>query len=322
MRKTKKKSYVTVAKPFLMAVIVVLIAAATVYGVVTGYSFFNWYNTSFNVATTQDGEVIEGDAVEGDRVNILLIGVDKSENLSDTIMLVSVDSANKKVSVMSILRDTRVDIVGEGAYKINALISTKNKERATINAVKALTGDVPINYYVTVKTKAFRDVIDLLDGVEYDVPHVPNKFSNGRRGMYYEDPFQDLHIAIKEGKQVLDGEDAEGLVRFRDGYAQADEERVKVQQDFLREVAKQKLSVKYINRIPQMYRVAKKNIKTNIKPTEVFTLAKAILGMDMDDIATFSLPGEAAYVGGASYFIADTKETAEIMREYFMDPEE
>lgn len=322
MRKHRKKSYTTVPYPLIIIIAAVMLVTATVSGVVCGSEFYKWYNTAFNLSETVDGDVIEGDVVVGDRINVLLMGVDKSTLLSDTIMLVSIDTKDKKVAIMSILRDTRIVIGGTSSYKINSLIGTSNKEQATIEAVKSLTGGVPINYYVTVQTQAFRDVIDILGGVEYDVPHVPNKFSNGRRGMYYDDPYQDLHIALPEGLQVLDGEAAEGLVRFRYGYANADEERVKVQQDFIKELVKQKLNIKYVNKVPEMYDTAKENIRTNMSPATAFGIAKAMVDMDKTDISTFSMPGSAQYINNVSYFIADTAETREIIEEYFMDSED
>jgi len=323
MKKNKKNRYTSVPYPVIVIIAAVMFTVATVCGVVCGTEFYTWYNNSFNLSTTVEGDVIEGDIVEGERINILLMGVDKSGLLSDTIMLVSIDTDDKQVATMSVLRDTRV-LMGGYSYKINSLIGTKNKEQATIQAVKSLTGGVPINYYVTVKTQAFRDVIDILGGVEFDVPHVPNWHSNGRRGMYYEDPYQDLHIAIPEGLQILDGEAAEGLVRFRDGYANADEERVKVQQEFLKELVKQKLSLKHVKKVPEMYDVAKANIRTNMAPATVFGIAKAMVDMDTTTgIHTFSMPGGAEYVGDTSYFIADVAETRELIEEYFMDsPEE
>lgn len=322
MKKRKKNPYTSVPYPVIVIIAAIMFTVATVCGVVCGTEFYTWYNNSFNLSTTVEGDVVEGDAVKGERVNVLLMGVDVSGLLSDTIMLVSIDTEDKQVSTMSILRDTRV-LMGGYSYKINSLIGTKNKEQATIRAVKSLTGEVPINYYVTVKTQAFRDVINILGGVEFDVPHVPNWHSNGRRGMYYEDPYQDLHIAIPEGLQILDGKAAEGLVRFRDGYANADEERVKVQQAFLKELVKQKLSLKYVKKIPEMYDIAKDNIRTNMAPATVFKLAKAMVDMDTTEgVHTFSMPGGAEYVGETSYFIANTAKTREIIEEYFMDPPE
>lgn len=322
MKKRKKNRYTAVPYPLIVVIACVMLITATVTGVVCGSEFYRWYNTAFNLSETAEGDAIGGDAVVGGRINVLLMGVDKSTLLSDTIMLASIDTDSKKVSLMSILRDTRIIVGGTSSYKINSLIGTSNKEQATIEAVKSLTGNVPINYYVTVQTQAFRDVIDILGGIEYDVPHVPNKFSNGRRGMYYDDPYQDLHIALPEGLQVLDGEAAEGLVRFRYGYANADEQRVKVQQDFIKEVVKQKLSIKYVNKIPEMYDAAKENIRTNMSPATAFSIAKAMVGMESSDVQTFSMPGSAQYINNISYFIADTEQTRDIIEQYFMDPEE
>ena len=77
-----------------------------------------------------------------------------------------------------------------------------------------------------VNLEAFRETVDLVGGVEFDVP----------QDMYYQDPTQNLHIDLKAGKQLLDGEKAMELVRFRKGYASQDIQRTKVQQEFLNDM--------------------------------------------------------------------------------------
>lgn len=295
-------------------VIVILCISGIVTSVFGGVWLANSMFMKFNPVII-DGQEIEGDKILGGRVNVLFLGTDYTGSLSDTIMLASLDVKQKKVSILSVLRDTRV-LYGQSYYKINSLIGTKNKELATINAVKKITG-LPINYYVTLNFEAFRNIIDILGGVEFDVPHVPNRFSAGRRGMYYEDPAQNLHIAIKEGRQVLNGKDAEGLIRFRDGYPEADVTRVKVQQEFLKALVKQKLNIKYINKVPKILQEIQENVRTNLSVADVNNLVLTIKDVKPEDIQTFSLPGEPLTINSASYFIVDANATKKLMNEHF-----
>ena len=297
-----------------MIVIVLCITGIflTVFG---GVWLANSLLTGFNPATTLDGQDIAGDAILGGRINVLFMGTDHSGALSDTIMLASLDVKQKKVSVLSILRDTRVNY-GKYYCKINSLIGTKEKELATMNAVKKITG-LPINYYVTINFQAFRNIIDILGGVEFDVPHIPNGFSAGRKGMYYDDPVQDLHIAIKQGLQTLNGNDAEGLVRFRDGYPEADVARVRVQQQFLKALLDQKLSLQYINKVPQILQEIQKNVRTNLSIADINKFVSTIKGIKPEDVQTFTLPGEPKMIQDASYIIVDTTATKKMMEENF-----
>lgn len=295
--------------------IIVLCIAGIVLSVFGGVWVANSLLMEFNPVTTQDGQEIPGDEILGGRINVLFLGTDHSGALSDTIMLASLDVKQKKVSILSILRDTRVSY-GQSYYKMNSLIGTKDKELATITAVKKITG-LPINYYVTLNFEAFRNIIDILGGVEFNVPHVPNRFSAGRRGMYYEDPYQDLSIALKEGKQVLNGKQAEGLVRFRDGYPEADVARVRVQQEFLKAVMDQKLNLQIIGKVPRIFQEIQNNIRTNLSIANINDIVKTCRNIKPEDIQTFSLPGEPQTINGASYYIVNQAETKKLMTEHF-----
>ncbi len=86
----------------------------------------------------------------------------------------------------------------------------------------------PVDGYVLVDLEAFQKTVDLVRGVEFDVP----------MDMNYEDPSQNLYIHLQKGLQTLDGEQAMGLVRFRKGYATQDIQRTQTQQQFLKALAK------------------------------------------------------------------------------------
>ena len=145
-------------------------------------------------------------------------------------MLVNINPGVPEISVMSIPRDTRVIIEGR-VRKINFAYPRGGGELAVETVERLL--ETEIDHYVYIDLSVFRKAIDLLGGVEYYVP----------QNMYYDDPYQNLHIHLKKGYQLLDGRKAEYLVRYRKGYKNGDIGRIKVQQDFIRELIKQKVTV-------------------------------------------------------------------------------
>lgn len=219
-------------------------------------------------------EVTNGNII----INALVMGLDKDETRTDTLLLVSYNSENGRCFIMSIPRDTYVNINGR-ATLINEAYARGGAE-LTINKVKELT-KVPINYYVVFTFKDFRNVIDSLGGVEFNVRP---------EGYYYEDPYQDLLIDIPGGFQVLDGKKAEGLVRYRDGYARADLDRVKVQQQFVTALIEQKFNAKYIAKIPKIYGVLKDSLKSNLALDELLVYSDEILEAGVTSIETHTLP--------------------------------
>lgn len=270
------------------------------------------------------GENIVAENIEeptGGRVNILMLGTDKEEMRTDTILLGSLDMDNDHLTILSIPRDTRIYV--NGNYdKINHMYSEPEKEEATIEAIKNML-DVPINYCVVVNFQVLRDVIDSLGGVEIDVPHVPNEFSAGRRGMYYTDPYQDLYISLPEGLQKLDGDQCEQFLRFRYGYADGDLGRIKQQQYFVKEVINQKLKLQYILKAPEIYASIAKNLRSNYSIGDMTSHLFAIQGMESDDIETIQLPGYGdnamTKYGILSCFIYDEDETEKLVEDYFSE---
>ena len=219
-------------------------------------------------------EVTDGNIV----INALVMGLDKDEARTDTLLFVSYSSKTGKCSVMSIPRDTYVYIDGR-ACLINSAYAIGGAE-LTINKVKELI-DLPVNYYVVFTFKDFRNVIDALGGVEFDVRP---------QGYYYEDPYQDLVINIPGGHQVLDGAMAEGLVRYRADYARADLERVEVQQQFVRALIEQKFNAGSITSIPKIYNTLKGSLKSNLALDDMLGYSDEILKGGISSIETMTLP--------------------------------
>ena len=276
-----------------------------------GFAGAIWYNgllSGLAFKAGQHGNAL--DEIVGNRINTLVVGTDKVADNTDSILVVSVDMNDSNFHIVSIPRDTKVSVNGR-TMKINAVYSYAKyndlkPEELLINTIKEITG-IRINNYAIIDTKAFREIVDTLDGVDYDV----------QRDYDYDDPYQDLHIHIKKGYQTLYGEDAEGLVRYRADYPRADLERVEVQQSFIKELIKQKLKPRYITKAPEVYKSASENITSNFTIEELIDYAKKLKNISDDTIHTFTLPGEPKMIGGASYFIVNEEETKAMVREHF-----
>jgi LCP family protein required for cell wall assembly len=253
--------------------------------------------------------------------NFLAMGLDCDNTRSDTMMLINFNGKEKKVNILSIPRDTRV-IIGRRYQKINAAIgigkqevakgTLKEPEELPIKKVKEIV-NVPIHYFATVDFKGFRNIVDVLGGVDYDVPDVEGH----GRGMNYDDPAQRLFIHLKPGFQHLDGQQAEWLVRYRHGYAEADIARIKVQQQFLRELAHQKLRPQYFTKIKPLYEEINKNLRTNYTLYDLSEHISLLKDLKAEDIEMFQLPGEPKYIDGVSYFLPNQNETNKLINEHF-----
>ena len=245
------------------------------------------------------------DKRSGSAHNVLITGVDKDGNRADVIMLVCTDSKTDKFDIISIPRDTRVTLDNGKTAKINACMGRENGEELLTSRVRDLTG-LPVHSFCKVNFQGLRNIVDILGGVDYDVPI----------DMHYDDPFQDLHIHLDKGYQHLDGAQVEGLLRFRSGYATADLGRIDTQQNFIKEAVKQKLQFKYIPKFPAVMGELKENFDTNLSGIDVFSLAMVM--RSCENTGNCTLPGEPKYIGGSSYYVvADdaSEQIAELLSE-------
>lgn len=268
-------------------------------------------------------------------INVLLIGVDEGGYRSDTIMLVSVDGYSNRANILSIPRDTMVKAKGYTTQKINALMGfgheqVKKKkidepEEILVDMVKELTG-LPVHYFLTIDFDGFKDVIDALGGVDFNVPY----------NMNYDDPVQDLHIHLRAGQQHLDGQAAHDFVRFRhnnDGsapgeYVWGDEGREYWQQEFIKELLRQKLKPQYIAKIKDLFEVVEENVRTNYTFRDLVSHIGLAQKIDIDSIGTYQLPGESKYIQAPGFaetlwwYVQDKTGTEKLVHDVFLPKSE
>ncbi|MGL4737315.1 MAG: LCP family protein [Cellulosilyticaceae bacterium] len=255
---------------------------------------------------------------------VAVFGVDKDGYRTDIIFLVHFDSETNQAKVVSVPRDTKViwtaeqkDIVRKNdgyvvsRSKLNEMTTYGGIENVRELTVKHMEDmlDIEIDNYVVVDIDAFRQIVDAIGGVEVDVP----------QRMYYVDKAQDLYIDLQPGLQVLDGDKAEQLVRFRKGYVEGDIGRIKTTQLFLEAFAEKVMSPSIIKDLPKLVPVLFKAVQTDIGLTEVFGYYPYVKNFNVNNLSFYTLPGEATYEPGAWYFIPDYVQLENFSREVFFD---
>ena len=305
----KKKRKANKALRFLNIILISLILSLAAVSGVYCAKLYTTPNSDF-VELFTDG-TLEEVQISKEKCNILIMGTDKEGLRTDVMMLAQIDPENGRATVMSIPRDTLVQYGGRNRKitEVHSVGLRKGKQygaEAAILAVKELTG-IPIHHFVKVNIKAFNDCIDELGGVEFDVP----------RRMKYKDEYQDLDIDLYPGVQILDGNKAEQLIRFRYGYTNGDLDRIKVQQDFIRALVDQKLQLKYIGRIDDIYGILSENMETSMAPADMLQCSKQLLDIGTENVITITMPGAPKDIAGGSYVVANREEFLTIRENYF-----
>ena len=241
-------------------------------------------------------------------VNVLLLGVDKDGTRTDVMIMGQLNLVNDSITMIQIPRDTYVPDNGRGDKKINSAYASGIDN--TLKEVEMVTG-VKIDKYVKIDTSQFRNIIDEIGGIEFDVPI----------DMHYDDPAQDLHIHIDKGYQTLDGDKAEQFVRFRQnndgsGYPRGDVERLDAQKGFIKETMNQ-LFFKNTLKIPSLVSTFSKMIETNFSNGELVSYMPSVFDVKQENISIITLAGEAKYIHGGSYYIPDKLKNDELIDLYF-----
>ncbi len=245
----------------------------------------------------------------------LLLG--KSEAMTDTIMIAKYSPKTGEAALLSVPRDS---FVGDNPNTATASDKINSKyqisPQKTIDAVNKITG-LNLKYYITVDTKALRDLVNAIGGVYFDVPIK----------MDYDDSSQNLYIHLEPGYQLLNGEKAEWLVRFRHNnngtsysyeYGDNDLGRMRTQREFLMAVAKQTLKIENITKIDDILDVIEKEVETNIDWDTMMEYAPALLNINADSIKTDMVPGVAQYCNGVAVYLVNESKTKEIVNELFL----
>jgi LCP family protein required for cell wall assembly len=247
---------------------------------------------------------------KGKPVNVLIMGVDARNtgmnSRSDTMVVASIDRKTKKVVMVWIPRDTRVEVSPNRYDKINSVNVLKGPEEACQVAGKLL--DTRIDYYVVTNFSGFEKIIDILGGVDIEV----------ESAMKHYDSNPQLSINLSPGKQRLSGAQALSYVRYRGGPT-ADIGRTVRQQKFVKALAKEVFKPSTITKLPELIPEISENINTNIPVSDMLFMVQVAREFDAAGIVTQTLPGYPFTdpKTGASYWEADRDIAKGILDDLF-----
>ena len=236
---------------------------------------------------------------EDNKVNILAVGYDCDINggasRADTMILISIDVDTNEAGVIFLPRDTYINLESKNFTKLNTSFARGGIE-LTKETVEELL-DIKVDYYVESDFKGFENIIDRFGGIEIDV----------EKNLNYVDRAGGLYINISQGRQHLSGEDALKYVRYRD--ESGDIGRIKRQQKFIDAVIKKAISPSTVTKLPGIFREINKSINTDIPVRDISPFLSTAKDIDLNNIEIRTLPGEAKYISGISYWIADMEKT-------------
>ena len=243
-----------------------------------------------------------GERKSKDYWTVLILGRDTGGGgNTDTMLLASYDVTNQKATVMSIPRDTMVNIPYD-VKKINGVYNYGGGGEAGIQylykEISQLVGFEP-DYQVVVEWEAVGQIVDAMDGVWFDVP----------RNMNYDDPLQNLHIHQEKGYRLLSGEDAMEVLRYRRdndkryGYPEGDVGRIKTQQAFLSAMVEQLLKVENVPKIRQFIQVFQDNVETDLTFQNILWFAQSAYlgGLRTEDVEFVTMPHRNVDAWSRSY---------------------
>jgi len=273
------------------AMVGILLTVLAVLAVAT--AAYYWFGGGVSGKTKETGSIVSPE----NKVNIMVMGVDsRSDDVgrSDTLFVMTVDQKTKEVAMLSIPRDTRVKIPGNGWDKINAAYAYGG-EKLSQQAVESLLG-IKIDHHIVINVAGFKKIIDAMGGVTIDV----------EKRMYYNDPYDDdggLVIDLRPGVQHMDGRTAIQYVRYRD--EEGDIGRVARQQKFLKAVLSEVASPSVLTKIPAIIREVSSVVKSDMSTTEMLNLAKILNDASKNGLKTDMVPGKPAYIDDISYWLPD-----------------
>ncbi len=240
---------------------------------------------------------------QGKRINLLVLGLDHIEGAqarrSDTMMLVSIDTANNEASLLSIPRDLYLKYPDGNFRRINAAYAIDGPQLATEMASRFL--GFPIDFYLVLDYEGFKEIVDLMGGVEITV----------EERLQYTDEAANLNIDIKPGTQTLNGEKALGYMRYRGN--QSDLQRIERQQKFLRALLQGGVDLEGWSQIKNVIDTGRKYAKTNLSLMDMYDLGKTVKGLGTEDFEMITLSGEPARVDNKSVLLPRIVQTRQVV---------
>ncbi len=308
--------------------IVLNLGVVAIAGIIAGEAYYcNWQSLRHSVINAQATvAAVENtkketpeppSSKEKGRLNVLILGTDNEGNevgRSDSLMLISANLDKQQVSVISIPRDTRVNLPGVGLTKIthaNAVGEVKGGvHEGTLESEKAVSDllGVSINNYAKINFRGFIKAVDAIGGLDVNLPNAVNDNST------------DVHLSA--GEHHLTGDEALRLAQVRYGLPNGDFDRQHNQFYIISALAHQMLRLSNISKLPGVLSVVHQDlVDTNLSIPEMATLGFKFRGINKEDIKYFQLPGQGIsapdpLVGAEVYFYeADRDGVKKIVQE-------
>ncbi len=247
-------------------------------------------------------------SAEKSRYTYLILGKDRVSGLTDVMMLASIDTEGKRAAVVQIPRDTYARYTDRDYKKLNGALSVLGEE-GICRFVEDNMG-VELDGYFVFGLDTFVKAIDTLGGVEMDVPD----------DIYYRDDAQGLVIELEKGTHRLDGKAAENFVRYRAHYLRGDIGRIDAQKlfisAFVKEVKRSLTPTKAIKLVSSLWG----DIKTDVKLSELASLAVCLFDIDERSIELATLAGEEARSAnsGAWYYVLSRSASERMLSELLL----
>lgn len=245
-------------------------------------------------------------------MNILCLGLDNNytekgiaytkDSRSDTMFVISIDSSAKQINMLSIPRDTWVNIPGYGYEKINGAYAFGGLELAK-KTVSSFLG-VPIDHHVIIRIKAAKEIVDAIGGLEIDV----------MKDMDYDDNWGNLHIHLKKGPQKLDGAQAVGYARFRHD-EEGDWGRMRRQQQVINAIIREMKKPGKFPKIDKLVGIVRENVETDLTTAEIIDICRLYKDFDRQNMMTGIIKGDDAVSdAGASIIIPNETEKKKLVK--------
>lgn len=300
MKKAKVKNKKSkIAKYFGLSLLIIFIC----FGSYIGFQY-----QTFKATVNKMNEEVTGTTasaksekqIEMEPFSVLLLGVDERENdtgRSDTMIVLTVNPDQKSVKMLSIPRDTRTEIVGNGSVeKINHAYARGGIDMA-IDSVEQLL-NIPIDYYVSVNMEAFLSIVDTLGGIEIN---------------------NDMDLQINDyhfpkGELTLSGEEALIFSRIRYEDPRGDFGRQIRQRQLIEALMAEAKDPKILFKISEILEVLGDNVRMNFTMDEMMAFPKLYKQLNANIEQLQFEKGTGQFVGSLWYYIMDEEEQEQISK--------
>ncbi|MGG1242523.1 LCP family protein [Bacillus cabrialesii] len=314
VRKKKKSKRRKILKRIMLLFVLALLVVVGLGGYKL-YKTINAADDSYDALSRGNKSNLRSQVVDMKKkpFSILFMGIEDyatkgQKGRSDSLIVVTLDPKNKTMKMLSIPRDTRVQLASDttgSKTKINAAYSKGGKDETVETVEKFL--QIPIDKYVTVDFDGFKDVINEVGGIDVDVPFDFDEKS---------DVDESKRIYFKKGEMHLNGEEALAYARMRKQDKRGDFGRNDRQKQILNALIDQMSSASNIAKIDKIAEKASENVETNIRITEGLALQQIYSGFTSKKIDTLSITGSDLYLGpnNTYYFEPDATNLEKVRK--------